>query len=408
MIEMKRAILIALIVILLALCPIADASMGIGISPASVTISDAFRGGRYEQGITVYNTGDEPGTFTLTGEGECSDWISFYKEEDPHTPVKELMIPAKDSVKVITTFDIPADAENRAYTGTIYAQSVPKEVTGEGAVMSAVVRIPQNVVIQVTGTQILNGAVERITVADTEVEYPLKIAVVFRNEGNVIARPKIAVSITKDSTLVDSVVHDETGIKPGKTDTITVLWDTTEPGNYTASVVVSLGDQVLARQDVPFSILPTGALTRKGVLKSLFIEGEPQVNYVLKVLAAFENTGTIDARAKFNGEIYHNGKLVDVVEGDEKLVGVGEESQLHAYYKIAMAGAYTIQGVVIYEGKETDAKEISFTVPEPESGSVSEEEEESKPGIPGFELVSTVIALILISTLCISRRRAKR
>jgi hypothetical protein len=279
-------------------------------------------------------------------------------------------------------------------------------VTGEGAVMSAVVRIPQNVVIQVTGTQILKGDVERITIADTEVEYPLKIAVVFRNEGNVIARPKIAVSITKDSTLVDSVVHDETGIKPGKTDTITVLWDTTEPGNYTASVVVSLGDQVLAKQDVPFSILPTGALTRKGVLKSLFIEGEPQVNYVLKVLAAFENTGTIDARAKFNGEIYHNGKLVDVVESDEKLVGVGEESQLHAYYKITMPSAYTIQGVVIYDGKETDAKEISFTVPEPESESVSEEE--SKPGIPGFELVSTVIVLLLISTLCLSRRRVKR
>jgi hypothetical protein len=404
MIEMKRAILI---VILLALCPIADASMGIGISPASITISDAYRGGRYEQRITIYNTGDEPGTFTLTAEGECGNWISFSKEEDPRTAVKELMIPAKDRVKVITTFDIPADAENRDYTALIYAQSVPKEETGEGAVMSAVVRIPQKVVIQVTGTQILKGTVERITVADTEVEYPLKIAVVFQNEGNVIARPKIAVSITKDSTLVDNVVHDEIGIKPGKTDTITVLWDTSESGNYTASVIVSLSDEVLAKRDVPFSILPMGALTRKGVLKSLFIiEDEPQVNYVLKVLAAFENTGTIDARAKFNGEIYHNGKLADVVESDEKLVGVGEESQLHAYYKIAMPGAYTIQGVVIYDGKETDTKEISFTVPEPESGSVSEEE--GKPWIPGFELVSTVIALILISSICVARRRAKR
>jgi hypothetical protein len=221
----RKTITIITILLILCLCPIASASIGIGIAPASITISDAFRGGTREQTITVFNTGDEPGTFTLAAEGECSDWISFYKEEVPDTSIKEIEIPAEDRVKVIAKFDVPSDAENRNYTATIYAQSILKNVTGEGgAIMGAVVRIPSKVIVQVTGTQILKGTVKSITTDDTEVGYPLKIKVEFQNEGNVIAKPKIAIYITKtkDGKLVDSFVHGETGIKPGKIDTITV------------------------------------------------------------------------------------------------------------------------------------------------------------------------------------------
>ncbi len=86
-----------------------------------------------------------------------------------------------------------------------------------------VIRIPSEILIQVTGTQILKGTVKSIITADTEIDYPLKIKVKFQNEGNVIAKPKIAVAITKNGELVDSFIYDETGIKPDKTDTITVL-----------------------------------------------------------------------------------------------------------------------------------------------------------------------------------------
>jgi hypothetical protein len=395
MIKMKRTKTIVLIAILLFLCPIADASIGIGIAPVNFTINDAFRGGRYEQTITVFNGGDEPGTFTLAAEGECSDWISFFSEGEPNTPIKELSIPANDRVNVIAMFDIPHDAENRAYTTTIYAQSIQEDVTGEGgAVMGAVVRIPQSVNILVTGTQTLKGIVKMITTADPEVGNPLKIEVEFQNKGNVVAKPKIAFGITEDGTLIDSFVHDESSITPGKTDTIPVLWNTTgnEPGDYSASVSVSLGDETLATKDVPFTILPRGALTRKGILVSLSLEGEPVVNSVIKVLAAFENTGTIDARAKFKGELYREGKLVDVLESDEKLVGAGEKPQLIAYYKITAPGNYKIKGIVCYEGKDTEVKEVSFTA-------LGLEEEEKKPWIPGFEFVPTLIALIIMSAI---------
>ena len=46
-----------LVVFLISLCfTTANASIGLGISPASITINDALRGGMYERTITIFNT----------------------------------------------------------------------------------------------------------------------------------------------------------------------------------------------------------------------------------------------------------------------------------------------------------------------------------------------------------------
>jgi len=398
-----------LAVFLISLCfTTANAGIGLGISPASITINDALRGGMYERTITIFNTGDETGTFELTAEGECADWISFYKPEEPNTPIKKVTIPGKGKASVLVKFDIPADVANANYTATIYARSIPKGGGGEGAVAHAVIRIPSKVLIQVTGTQILKGSVKSITTADTEVGYPLKIKVVFQNEGNVIARPKIDVTITKTGEgVVDRFVHEETGINPGKEGTIKVLWNTTgrDTGDYVANVTVSLGDEVLATKDLHFKILPLGSLTRRGVLHSLAIEGEPLVNIVIKLVANFENTGEIDTMAKFRGEIYHEGDLLDVLGSEEMFVESGETAKLVSYYKILEPGNYTIKGRVLYAGKETEEKEVSFSVPVPEV----EELGEDKNGIPGFEAVFAIIALSFISIfLAFGHKRRKR
>ena len=356
--------------LILSLCSTASAGIGLGVSPASITIEDAFKGGTYERTITVFNTGDETGAFGLTAEGECAGWISFYKEDVPDIPLTEIIIPGKDNAKVIVKFDIPPEIPNADYTSTIYAQSIPMGNITEGMGAMATIRIPSKVLIQVTGTQILKGTVKSITTMDIEIDYPLKIKVEFQNEGNVIAKPKIAVAITKagGGELVDSFVHDETGVKPGEKDTITVLWNTTgrATGDYAANVAVSLGEELLSAKDLPFKVLPFGTLTRQGVLHSLTIEGEPLVNIVIKPVANFENTGEIDTMAKFKGEIYHEGNLLDVMESEEMFVEVGESGKLADYYKITEPGSYVIKGRVFYAGKETAEKEVSFDVPVPE------------------------------------------
>ena len=389
-------------------CSTANAGIGLGISPTSITITDAFKGGTYERMITVFNTGNGIGTFELTAEGECADWISFYNENNPNTPITEITIPGKGNARIIVVFNIPKDIANANYTATIYAKSTPKNEPGEGAVAHAVIRIPSKVLIHVTGMQILKGTVKSITTADTEIGYPLKMKIVFQNEGNVIAKPSIAVGITKNGEPVDSFVHDETGVKPDKKDTITVLWNTSEsePGDYLADVEVSLGDdgEVIASNVLPFEILPYGTLSRKGVLHNLSTEGKPLVNRVIKVFANFENTGEIDTRAKFKGEILRDEEIIDMLESDEMLIDVGETGKLAAYYKIGEPGRYVIKGRVFYEGKETGEKEISFFVPESESRI---ETESYRGGIAGFEAVLAITAIILI-LLFFACKRGKR
>ena len=38
----------------------------------------------------------------------------------------------------------------------------------------------------------------------------------FQNKGNVVAKPELAVRITKDCQLIDTSTHDETGIKTNR------------------------------------------------------------------------------------------------------------------------------------------------------------------------------------------------
>jgi hypothetical protein len=384
---------------LLILCSTAGADIGLGMAPASTTISDALKGGSYERMITVFNTGDEAGTFMLIAEGECSEWISFYAEGDLTTPLTEVAIPAGGKAKILVIFDIPEDIANADYTSTIYAQSIPKEgLETEGAAAQAVIRIPSKITIDVTGTQILKGTVKSITITDTEIDYPLKMKVLFRNEGNVVAKPKIAVAMTKDGELVDNIVHDETGIKIECEDTITVLWNTTgqEIGDYTADVDVSLGGEVLATKSLPFKILPFGTLTRQGELTSLVTEGDPLVGRMIKILADFKNTGKIDSRTAFKGELYRDDEFVDIIESDEMIVEVGETSRLTSYYKILSSGKYEVKGCVLYEGKETSTEEVSFDVVSTNSGLFS---------TPAFYVLILIIAIVLI--LFIYKRRGK-
>ena len=286
--------------------------------------------------------------------------------------------------RILVKITIAEDAQNKVYNSTFYIKGIPPEtVVGAGAAAHGVVRGRVDASIAVTGIQILKGAVKSISTANTEIGYPLRIIVEFQNEGNVVATPIVSCSITKNGTLVDTLEHDETGIKPNQIGTITVAWNTSgqEPGDYNVSVNVSLAGEHIAAKDLPFKILPSGTLTRAGELKLLYIEGDPLVNHVIKVIASFENTGMIDTMAKFKGEIYCNGEFVDVLEGEEKLIAVGETANLISYYKMTMPGDYLIKGTVIYEGKETEAKDASFAVPEPRAGELKSLSIEGKPEV---------------------------
>ena len=243
--KMKLTTVVIIAFMAVSLCPAANAAVGLGLSPSSISISDALKGGTYERTLTVFNSGDETGTFDLSAEGECSDWITIYNPENLTLgPITNITVVNDDMRPILLVYDIPEDVANGTYSAKVLVKSTLKAGAAEGGgggVAAALAQWPYKVAITVVGAQNLAGSVGNITVNATEVGKPVETMVEFTNEGNVTAKPVINVTIMKDGTLVDSIEEAETSIKPGCNGTISVLYNTIgmEPGDYLANVTVA-------------------------------------------------------------------------------------------------------------------------------------------------------------------------
>lgn len=140
----------------------------------------------------------------------------------------------------------------------------------------------------------------------------------------------------------------------------------------------------LRSENLLFKILPPGTLTRQGKLTNLSIEGEPAIG-LMKVNAIFANTGDIDTHAKFKGEVYKNGDLVDMIESEELTTPKLRSLALTSYLKIDSPGNYMIKGKIIFGEKETNVTEYSFKV---------SDGTKSIPGFEGFYVLVFVIAFV--------------
>lgn len=369
-------------------------AIGIGITPSEININNGFKGAVFEKTLTIFNTGQQQTNFSLSAGGNISDWVSFQKFDNRSSNITSILIPKEDKVSLVVVFHIPFDAANGNYSGTLDMNSIPENNESEGSQSSMIVGASTSVKINVTGNQILQGEVTGIFIEDTEVNYPLKTHVMFKNTGNVEANPKIESVYLRKGEEVGHLVNDSTHIKPtGLIEEITTLWDThgQSPENYTANITVSLNGSVIKSDNIPFTIFPVGTFSRQGNLTDILINGKPEVDKVSKIIAHFNNTGEIETSAKFTGEIYQGGSLVDTISSDVLTVEKYTQGELVAYYKPTSTGDYEIKGKVTYSGKETPEKEVPFNVP---------------GGFPS--LLIGVAAVVLIAAIAVILKQKKK
>ncbi len=202
------------------------------------------------------------------------------------------------------------------------------------------------------------GQVNHVAITDTDLE-GLSLPIVMKRvslEGNIHAGYAATISLPSGTPLQNYTL----------TVTATDRKDLIGTGSATFTVTDERVGIRACDDKGPGNVSFTIPEPEGGELKLLAIEGKPQVNRVIKVVAHFENTGTNDTMAKFTGRVYRDGELVDLLEGNEMFIEVGKKIHLIAYYKIMIPGEYLIKGTVLYEVKETEANEVSFTVPEQE------------------------------------------
>jgi hypothetical protein len=345
-------------------------AQGIGIAPGEISLSDALRGSEYSRTVSVVNNEASELTFRFTKVGEVGEWVSLHPPDDPTTTLDTIVVPPGATGRALLQIVVPSDAPNGPHEGSIGVQSVPAG-GATGGVTSVQVGVSMGLDISVTGTQKISGSLLDMYTSDTEVGYPLRIYTKFQNTGNVKAQPNIAVQVQDaQKAKVGETSCAETTVEPAAADLIPCEWDTTgkQTGKYVASVSVSLGAESVASRDLGFEIFPVGTLSRQGVLDEITLENAPYPGAVADINARFRNTGQIEARAIFLGEVYYKSALIDTISTPERLVEQGETVALEIFVQVAKGGEYTVRGKVNFEGKETEEKELTFEVRGPGDG----------------------------------------
>lgn len=356
------SLLFCLIIVLITLSDV-KATTGLGITPAHIELTNLLKGESYYRSIRIFNPSNRSITLNLSASGDIESWVRFYRKGDLNHSITSITIEGSKE-EITVEFRIPRDIANGLYEGYVFAETIPDKNATNASVGSVKLRLPVSVSATVTGTQILDGKVTNINTRDVEEGYPLRIGLDFINTGNVRAKPVIMIYITRSGWPIDNITYSKDTIDVDSAGTITVEWNTSnrEPGTYEARVLVMLGEKMIADENLTFNILPRGTLTRRGELVNMFYEGEPSVGSTIKILADFKNTGKIEVKAKFVGEVYRNEKLIDVLESDEILVLVGNTFRFTTYLKLGEGGKYRIQGYVSYEVNKTSTRVISFEV----------------------------------------------
>lgn len=363
----SRVATVAVIVLMAVIVCQPVSAAGIAVGPSSLTIENGLRGGSFERSLTVFNPSDTGFEVVLRTEGSAGDWIRF-STIDNDEEIETIYVPENGQIPVLMRVTVPDDAANGRYTATIVVETVPgEEIPGS---VGMILQAKSALEITVTDVEKISGEVTSIVVRDTEVDVPLGIEVGFKNTGNVVVTPEITAVISRDGSVIDTVTWAETSVRPGTTEQIVVRWpnDGFPTGTCQANVMVSLRGAVLADENRTFEILPLGSLTRQGELTDLNYDGALVVGKPIKITGLFKNSGSIATRAKLSGEVYRGGSLVDVISGDEMTVLVFSEDALTAYYTPTEPGEYTMKTCAVFEGKTTDAKDISFTVQSDSSG----------------------------------------
>ncbi len=361
------AVAASLLVSTTLLLPSAHAD-GLTVFPSTLNFSDTFRGGEYLTAVGVENNAPVEATFRFQKEGGAAAWLTLVDPRDRKTEVDTVVVGPHGQGELFAKLVVPSTTANGNYGGTLTVlRSLNGETSSSGGTSgSASVNIGARVAINVnvSGTQRIQGSLDEVAIADTEVGYPVQVVATIRNTGNVMVQPKITLDVLANAGVAATGESADEAVYPNETKQVAATVDTSKlaPGDMQARVRVVFGDKDLGVVNKPFKLLPRGTLTRRGELDSLTLTSVPEAGATAKVVARFRNTGQIESKAAFIGELYRNGTLIKGITGIERSVPKGEESVLEVFVDIPRNGDYRLTGKVNFEGNESAVKELAFTV----------------------------------------------
>ncbi len=338
---------------------------GYGVGPNFIEIDSALRNMTYRQTVYIYNENnfDVKAQFSIAGEPK--DWIKLYEFNAECCTITSLDIPKNSNIPVTCKIEIPIEAANKIYDATIYIDfnsSAYEEISGNYTTVT--LSLPIEVSLNVTGDQNYDVTLKLLDIQDVEINSKLLIRTQFENKGNVISKPTIEVTITKDNVYIDKIKANTAPIKPLNINSNIIEWNTTgkAAGRYNAYINIYEGNNKIEQTNITFELLPQGTIKRNGTFEGITYEGDLEKGKIIRIIGKFINEGQIEIEAQFFGEIYKDGNLIGTINSPVIKVAKYKEHHFISYFNIEENGEYLVKGYVLYGGIPTEIKQLKFTV----------------------------------------------
>jgi hypothetical protein len=152
-----------------------------------------------------------------------------------------------------------------------------------------------------------------------------------------------------------------------------------EIGQYWAEISIL---DCYVSNTLTFDILEIGALKSSGELTKILTPPWSNAGETMLIRAYFTNTGEKRVSAQFKGTIILNGKIVELIESEEREVKLNTEEIFDFYFTPRNQGRYILTGRIFYDKKRTFEKSVIFNV--------------AKKGISFMEILTYILYILTI------------
>jgi len=259
--QIKHLILTLILVLVFGLS-LPARILAIGQLTKPIIIENGLRGQEIEQTLTILNTEDKEVTVGLLAENDIKDWTAFYDPGNKEEPILNIIAPANSTKEVLAVIKVPNDSPNGEYNGFL---SIIQEADSEAISTTTMATVRQKVArtfkIVVTDQEDVNIKAsiipEKYDLLSSE---PLKIRVIYDNQGNIAVKPQIQVKISQSDKIYTNLIfpypEDEEAVKPlqrHETAAIEIPVDQLEFGKAQAQIAVLYNNKTLQEENITFS-----------------------------------------------------------------------------------------------------------------------------------------------------------
>ena len=377
------------------------------ISPPVITAPAVMKNISQTKTVTLSRSvGDPEGEifFNVIASGETAAYLDF-----PET----FSIPEGVERAVFSIDIVPTDLANGDYESIVTFEGLAPESEDGSSSVGIIQAIGAYVRFTVSGEEVVDYSIDNMNVSDSETDQVHYVVLTLSNAGNVQWRPeKVLFRFTDtedESNVVEAIVEKEglAFLDPGllrEEVRIGVDADLIQ-GSYDISADVYDAEGVVTTVSArSFNVFAPGTLSQSGELISLetnktsYKKGDK-----IKLDAVFANTGEGSATVKLMTEIYLGEDYIDVMRGDELVVGFGEEVTLSEIIELDEDGEYTLSSYVFYGNQKTATKEVVVAVGNAtsSSGASAVDEEGGADAAGSLPIIPIIIGLLVLIILIV-------